>query len=288
MSIAYLNGDYLPQDEARISPMDRGFLFGDGVYEVIPVYQGVPLRLEEHLQRLANSLAAIELDNPLSGDAWCELFERLIEKNGGGNLGIYLQVTRGTAPKRDHAFPSPAVPGTVFAFTSPVATPAADSPDTAEGAVAITLDDIRWSRCDIKSTALLANVMLKQQAIASGASEAILVRDGFATEGSASNFFIVEGGVVLTPPKSHLILPGVTRDLVVDLCHQHNVPIKETEVTEGQLKAAEEIWLSSSTRELVPVVTLNGHAVGDGHPGPPWKTMARHYVDFKRRLCGAS
>ena len=286
MNIAYLNGTFMPLDEARISPLDRGFLFADGVYEVIPAYAGKLFRLDEHLDRLAASLAAIELTNPLARADWTTLFNRLIEQNGGGNIYIYLQVTRGAAAKRDHAFPVPPVPPTIFAMTGQIATPAADMPDTTTGAAAITLDDIRWSRCDIKSVALLANVLMRQQAVSEGASEAILIRDGFATEGSASNFFIVRHGVIVTPPKSHLILPGITRDLLVELAREHGMLVEEREVTEAELKGADEVWLSSSTREVVPVTRLNGHPLGDGKPGPVWKQMARHYVDFKRTLCG--
>lgn len=286
MAIAYLNGQFVPLDEARISPLDRGFLFADGVYEVIPAYAGKLFRLDEHLQRLENSLAAIAISNPLSPADWTALFNELILKNGGGNIYIYLQVTRGAAAKRDHAFPNPAVPPTIFAMTGEIVTPAADMPDTADGVTVITLDDIRWSRCDIKSVALLANILMRQQAVTEGAAEAILIRDGFATEGSASNFFIVKDGLIITPPKSHLILPGITRDLLVELAQQHNMPIEEKEVTEAELRSADEIWLSSSTREVVPVTRLNGHTLADGKPGPLWKQMARHYVDYKRRLCG--
>lgn len=286
MAIAYLNGQFVPLEQARISPLDRGFLFADGVYEVIPAYAGKLFRLDEHLQRLENSLAAIEIDNPLSRTEWTALFNELIAQNGGGNIYIYLQVTRGAAAKRDHAFPNPPVAPTIFAMTGLIATPAADMPDTAEGVTVITLDDIRWSRCDIKSVALLANILMRQQAVSEGAAEAILIRDGFATEGSASNFFIVKDGLIITPPKSHLILPGVTRDLVVELARRNNMAVEEREVTEAELRSADEIWLSSSTREVVPVIRLNGHTLGDGKPGPLWKQIARHYVDYKRRLCG--
>ncbi|MCC1497482.1 D-amino-acid transaminase [Alcanivorax sp. 1008] len=286
MAIAYLNEQFLPLEHARISPLDRGFLFADGVYEVIPAYAGKLFRLDKHLQRLAHSLAAIEITNPHSTDEWTALFEELIQQNGGGNIYIYLQVTRGATTRRDHAFPNPPVAPTVFAMTGHIATPAADMPDTAQGVTVVTLDDIRWSRCDIKSVALLANILMRQQAVAEGAAEAILIRDGFATEGSASNFFIVKDGLITTPPKSHLILPGITRDLVVELAQQNNMLIEEREVTEAELRSADEIWLSSSTKEVVPVTRLNGHTLGDGKPGPLWKQMARHYVDYKRRLCG--
>ena len=286
MATAYLNGQFLPLTQARISPLDRGFLFADGVYEVIPAYQGQLFRLEEHLQRLENSLAAIDLPVPYDREQWRTLLQQLLAENGGGNLYIYLQITRGADTKRDHAFPQPPVAATVFAMTGQIATPAADMPDSTPGVSAITLDDIRWARCDIKSIALLANVLLRQQAVSEGAAEAILIRDGFATEGAASNFFIVHRGTIVTPPKSHLILPGITRDLVVELAHQHGLPIQEREVTEAELRAADEIWLTSSTREVVPVTRLNGHVLGDGRPGPVWRQMARLYVDFKRTLCG--
>ena len=286
MTIAYLNGKFLPLAEARISPLDRGFLFADGVYEVIPAYGGKLFRLDEHLCRLDASLRAIELANPLTRTDWTTLFNKLIKQNGGGNIYISLQITRGTAAKRDHAFPIPPVAPTIFAMTGEIATPAADMPDTTPGVAAITLDDIRWSRCDIKSVALLANVLMRQQAISEGASEAILIRDGFATEGSASNFFIVKQGVIVTPPKSHLILPGITRDLLVELARKHGMPVEEREITEAELKSADEVWLSSSTREVVPVTRLNGHPLAGGKPGPVWQQMARHYVDFKRALCG--
>ena len=288
MGIAYLNGEFLPVEQARISPLDRGFLFADGIYEVIPAYAGVLFRLEEHLERLERSLAEIQLHNPHSRAEWSAMMQQLVEQNGGGNISVYLQVTRGAASKRDHAFPNPPVAPTVFAMTSPIAAPAADSPDTTEGVSALTMDDIRWSRCDIKSIALLPNALMRQYAVQQGCAEAILIRDGFATEGSASNYFIVKDGVVITPPKSHLILPGITRDLVVELCHANHVPFEEREVTEAELKNADEIWLSSSTKEVVPVVSLNGNPIGNGKPGELWKKVARLYVDYKRKLCGVA
>lgn len=290
MAIAYLNGDFLPLDQARISPLDRGFLFADGIYEVIPAYGGVPFRLTQHLERLERSLAEIQLTNPLDRAGWTALFKELLARNGGGNLSIYLQITRGVPERRDHAFPPPEPPvaPTVFAMTSPIATPAASMPETAPGAKAIVLDDIRWARCDIKTTALLANVLMRQEAVSRGCAEAILVRDGVATEGSASNLFIVRDGVVVTPPKDHRILPGITRDLVLELCRAHDVPVEESDIPVAALRNADEVWLSSSTKELVPVVELDGQTVGDGRPGPLWKKLARLYVDYKRELCGAT
>lgn len=286
MTQVYLNGNFMAPDQARISPLDRGFLFADGVYEVIPAYNGVLFRFDEHLQRLERSLAEIGIHNPHDPAQWHSLCDSLVAHNGGGNLSVYLQITRGAAQKRDHAFPVPPVTPTVFMMTSPVAVPAADSPDTAQGSLAITLDDIRWARCDIKSISLLPNSLLRQQAVEAGAAEAILLRDGFVTEGSASNVFIVRNGTIFTPPKCHAILGGITRDLVVELCVAEGLPVAEEEISESQLRQAEEIWVTSSTREIVPIIQLNNSPVGSGQPGPVWKTVARHYVNFKRRLCG--
>ncbi|MED5388977.1 MAG: D-amino acid aminotransferase [Pseudomonadota bacterium] len=286
MSQVYLNGAFMALEDARISPMDRGFLFADGIYEVIPAYNSVLFRFDEHLQRLERSLREVAIRNPHPRAQWQALCEALIERNGGGNLSVYLQITRGAATKRDHAFPDPPVDPTVFMMTGTIAVPAADSPDTATGSEAITRDDTRWARCDIKSISLLPNSLLRQEAVAADATEAILLRDGFVTEGSASNVFIVSNGEIATPPKNHAILGGITRDLVVELCEQHGLPMAEREITETALRQAEEIWVTSSTREVVPITRLNGSPVGDGKPGPVWKALARHYVDFKRRLCG--
>lgn len=286
MSQVYLNGAFMAPQDAHISPLDRGFLFADGIYEVIPAYNGVLFRFDEHLIRMERSLAEVAINNPYSREKWRGLCEELITRNGGGNLSVYLQITRGATDKRDHAFPNPPVAPTVFMMTGNIAVPAADSPDTATGSKAITLDDIRWARCDIKSVSLLPNSLLRQQAVEAGASEAILLRDGFVTEGSASNVFIVLDGTVVTPPKSHAILGGITRDLVVELCQRHHIPVEEREITESQLRQAHEIWVTSSTKEVVPIIQLNNAPVGSGQPGPVWKTLARHYVSFKRRLCG--
>lgn len=286
MAKVYLNGAFLAPDEARISPLDRGFLFADGIYEVIPAYNGILFRFDEHYVRLERSLREIDITNPYSREEWRALCDELLAHNGSGNLSIYLQVTRGAAEKRDHAFPNPPVSPTVFMMTNPIAVPAADSPDSATGSSAITLDDIRWARCDIKSVSLLPNSLLKQQAVLAGAAEAILLRDGFITEGSASNVFVVKNGVIATPPKNHAILGGITRDLVVELCQQHGLPIEEREITERELREADEIWVSSSTKEVVPITQLNNEQIGDGLPGPVWKAVATHYVSFKRQLCG--
>ena len=276
-SIVFLNGEFLPADEARISVLDRGFIFGDGVYEVIPVYGGKLFRLPHHLDRLDHSLEGIRLANPLTHSRWQELLEQLIEKNGGGDQSLYLQVTRGVA-KRDHGFPPDTEP-TVFAMSNPVG-PVPEQ--LHNGIAAVTVEDYRWKLCHIKAIALLPNILLRQQAVDAGAAEAIMLRDSFVTEGTASNVFIVNNGVVVTPPKSNLLLPGVTRDLVVELCHDNAVPCVEGAINEVQLREADEIWITSSTREIIPVTRLDDQPVGDGHPGKVWQQLIALYQSYKQ------
>jgi D-alanine transaminase len=282
----YLNGEFLDPERARISPMDRGFLFADGVYEVIPAFNGVLFRLDAHLQRLERSLAEVSIANPHDRAGWRRLCEEMVAANGGGNLSVYLQITRGVADKRDHTFPDPPVAPTVFLTSAPMPVPSTDSLHQIRGAAAITLADTRWARCDIKSISLLPNILLRQQAVASGAVEAVLLRDGLVTEGAASNLFTVHNGEVSTPPHSARILGGITRDLVVELCREHGIPVEEREIPEARLHDADEIWVSSSTKDVVPITRLNDRPVGDGRPGDTWKTLSRHYIQFKRRLCG--
>ncbi len=272
----FLNGSYLPADEACVSVLDRGFVFGDGVYEVIPVYGGRLFRLEHHLERLDHSLDGIRLENPLSHARWQATLEDLVERNGGGDQSLYLQVTRGSA-RRDHAFPRDVQP-TVFAMSSPLGTPA---PELREGIDAITLEDIRWKLCNIKAIALLPNILLRQQALDQGAAEAIMLRDGEVTEGAAANVFMVRNGTVVTPPKSNLLLPGITRDLVVELCARHNLPCEERAIDEGELRRADEIWVTSSTKEALPVTRLDGAPVGEGTPGPVWRQMVEYYHAYQ-------
>ncbi len=281
IDIVYLNGRFLPAGEAQVSVMDRGFLFGDGIYEVIPVYAGRLFRLAEHLQRLDNSLAGIRLDNPLEPEQWTRVLNELVERNGGGDLSLYLQVTRGPAPKRDHAFPPQVMP-TVFAMVSPLIPP--DAERQARGVRLITLEDIRWRWCHIKSIALLGNVLLKQQALDSGHDEAILVRDGLATEGSASNLFAVIDNLLVTPPKSADLLPGITRDLLLELARTHGMPCAEKSISQEQLLNAQEIWITSSTREVAAAVELDGKPVGNGRPGDWWQQMNTWYQAYKTAL----
>ncbi len=279
----YLNGEYLPPEKACISPMDRGFLFGDGVYEVIPSYGGKLFLLEAHLERLGRSLAAIRLSDPMPDGGWSVMLERLLQENPGADRSVYLQVTRGPAP-RDHVFPGHAT-ATVFAMVSPIAPGSAVS---GTGVSAVTAPDQRWGRCDIKSVALLANVLARQQAADRAAIEAILLRDGLLTEGAASNVFVVTDGVVRTTPLGPAILPGVTRAFVLGVLRAGGRDCREEPVPEVELRAADEIWLTSSTKEVLPVTRLDGQPVGDGRPGPVWREALDRYRQERVRSLNVS
>jgi D-alanine transaminase len=281
MPTAYLNGVFLPLDQAKVSVMDRGFLFGDGVYEVIPVYGGKLFRLDHHLRRLQNSLDGVRIGNPLADAEWKAMLAQLIATHQGQDLSVYLQVTRGVAPRRDHAFPTDSRP-TVFAMCTPD-TLVRDI-DNEPGVAAITLPDIRWLHCNVKAITLLPNVLLRQQAVETNAAEAILIRNGYAVEGAASNVFIVRDGIVMTPPKSAELLPGVTRDLVLELAQANGIPCCENGIPLGELAMADEIWLTSSTREISPVVRLDDRSVSGGTPGPAWQRMIRLYQDYKEAV----
>ncbi|MEQ8483452.1 MAG: D-amino acid aminotransferase [Pseudomonadales bacterium] len=282
----YLNGAFTEAGEARISPMDRGFLFADGAYEVIPAFNGRSFGFDAHIARLQRSLDALQIDNPHTTAQWQALCNELMVRNGGGDIAVYLQITRGAPAFRDQGFPAPPVAATVFMTTYPIPRTAIHAPDTAAGGAAILVDDVRWSRCDIKSVALLANVLCRQQAANAGAVEAIQVRDGMITEGSATNVFMVKDGAVATPPRSHRILAGVTRQIVIDLCADLKMPASEREIPREELLAADEVWITSSSKDALPIVTLEGRPVGDGKPGPVWKTLAGAYAALKRSMCG--
>ncbi|MDO8843707.1 MAG: D-amino acid aminotransferase [Methylicorpusculum sp.] len=271
----YLNGEYLPLNEAKVSVLDRGFLFGDGIYEVIPAYSGRLFRLQEHLERLENSLDSIRLVNPHSREQWSELLQPLLTPDQ--DQYIYLQITRGVAPKRDHAFPIPTVP-TVFAMSSPIV----PLPDLDQGVKAITVKDNRWGHCNIKAITLLANILQRQAAIDQGCAEAILVKEDYVTEGAASNIFVVLDGVLITPPKGPEILPGITRDLILEIAEANAISYCEDIIAFEALKSASEIWLTSSTREIIPVVNLDGADIADGKPGPLWHKMHQLYQAFKK------
>jgi len=279
--IVYLNGNFLPLGDAKISVLDRGFLFGDGIYEVIPVYDGHLFRLAEHFERLAQSLAGIRCPPPLTTVEWIAVLTELVVRNGAGDLSIYLQITRGVGPNRDHAFPVGVIPS-VFAMATPLIPLPAEKRRT--GVRAILIDDLRWGRCNLKVITLLANVLARQQAIDVGAYESILVRNGQITEGAASNVFIVRNGILLTPPKGPLLLPGITRDLVLELATTANLPVREEILTVQDLISAEEIWLTSATKEVVAVIELDDHVIGTGRPGSYYQKMTALYQSFKDRV----
>lgn len=273
----YLNGDFMPIEEARIPVLDRGFIFGDGVYEVIPVYSRKPFRLAEHLLRLQHSLDGIRLANPHSDKEWSNLLEQIIAGNESDDQYLYLHVTRGVA-KRDHAFPKGVMP-TVFIMSNPLLTPPGEL--LATGVAAITASDNRWLRCDIKAISLLPNVLLRQMAIDAGAIETVLLREGFMTEGAASNIFVIKDGVLLAPPKNHLMLPGITYDVVLELAAANEIPYEVREVSEYEVRTAQEILLTSSTKEIMPITRLDGKSVGDGRPGAMFALLHQLYQNYK-------
>jgi D-alanine transaminase len=275
----FLNGEFLPASEGRVSVLDRGFIFGDGVYEVIPAYSRRLFRLRDHLTRLQNSMDAIRLANPYRGDEWAKLMQQLVERNEGEDQALYLQVTRGVA-KRDFGLPQGLKP-TVFMMSNALAYPPAEQIEMGVAAASIT--DLRWFHCDIKSTSLLASNMAKQEALDAGAVECVQFRDGHLTEGSASNIFAVSGGKLLAPPKSHLILSGITYDVVLELAREHGIACEVRQVSEREVKSAEELMLTSTTREILPITTLDGKPVGTGMPGLVFKRLYGLFQELKRQ-----
>ena len=278
--IAHFNGQLLPIDEIRVSPLDRGFIFGDGVYEVIPVYDGAMLRAREHFERLQRSMDEIQLKNPHTVAEWIAATEALLEHHPG-NQSVYIHVTRGAPKKRDHVIPKDLEP-TVFMMCYPLASPSREAVE--KGVACVTARDFRWEKCHIKSTSLLGNVLARQISADTGATETILIRDGLVTEASASNAFIVKSGVVLAPPRDNLILLGITYDLLVQLAKEGAVKLEIRPIAEAELRAADEVWLTSSTKEVLAVTTLDGKPVGNGKPGPLFKRMHALYQDHKAKL----
>jgi len=283
LPICHLNGEWPALREARISPLDRSFLFGDGVYEVVPVFEGRPFRFTEHFDRLSRSLAALHIRDPHSRDAWRALVRELMQRNGGGDMYVYVQVSRGAEYGRNHA-PFPDVAPTVFAFCAPLPKPSAAQ--LAQGLQCVTAPDIRWARCDIKSTALLANVLLRQLSVDVGAHETILLRDGVLMEASASTVHIISGGRLVTPPESQRILPGTTRSVVEELADHIGLARETREVSEAELRRADEIWLASATRRASPVTRLDGAPVGTGRPGPEWHRIDAAFSELIVDLAG--
>lgn len=285
MTLAYLNGEYKPLAETQVSVMDRGFLFGDAVYEVIPVYARRPFRLSEHLQRLRASLAAIRMPNPHSDAEWTAIIERIVAESGSADQQVYLQATRGISPVRNHAFPADTKP-TALVMSDPLLPP--DAALFANGVTAVSASDFRWLRCDIKTTSLLANCLLRQIAVDAGCAETVLFREDILTEGAASNIFVIKDGVLLAPPKNHLMLPGITYDVVLEIAARADIPYAVRNITATEVMQADELLMTSSTREVLPIVTLDGRPVGHGKaagkPGPMAQQLAAGYQEFKRTV----
>ena len=281
--MVFLNGKFLPLEEAKVPVLDRGFIFGDGVYELVPVYSRVAFRLDEHLARLERSLAETRIRNPYARAQWREIIYRLVDAQAFDDQGVYFQVTRGVA-KRDHAFPKDAEP-TVFAMSNPLVTPPRET--VQKGAAAVSAHDNRWLRCDIKSISLIGNCLLRQLSAEAGAAETILFRDGKLTEASSSNVFVVQRGVILSPPKTDLILPGITYDVVLELARGAGLALELRDVHEAEVRSADEIWVTSSSKEVLPIVALDGVPVGDGRPGPLFARMYQLYQEFKQKVMRA-
>jgi D-alanine transaminase len=267
--IVFLNGEFIPLGEAKISVLDRGFISGDGVYELIPIYAGEPFRMPHHLARLQRSLDGIGLANPYTDAQWGALVRELVGKQSFANQGVYFQVTRGVA-RRDHAFPAGVTP-TVFMMSNPLASPSRDQVE--KGVAAVTAEDNRWHRCDLKTISLLGNVLMRQLAAEHGAIETVMFRDGFLTEASASNVLIVSGGTIVVPPKDNLILPGITYDATMEFAREAGIALDVRPVPKAEALAAEEMWLSSSTKEVLAITTLDGKPFGGGRPGPIFRRI---------------
>src|SRR6195256_293185 len=281
--MVFLNGKFLPIEEAKIPVLDRGFIFGDGVYELVPVYSRVPFRLDEHMTRLERSLAETGIRNPHSRAQWREIIFKLIDSQPFDDQGIYFQVTRGVA-KRDHSFPKNVEP-TVFMMSNPLVNPPREQVE--KGGSAVSAPDHRWLRCDIKSISLIGNVLLRQLSAEAGGAETILFRDGKLTEASASNVFIVRRGVIESPPKGNLILPGITYDVIVELARANGMPLEFKEVGESEVRGADELWVTSSSKEVLAIVMLDGKRIGDGQPGPVFRRMYQLYQEFKQKVMRA-
>jgi D-alanine transaminase len=282
--MVFLNGKLLPMEEARIPVLDRGFIFGDGIYELVPVYSRVPFRLDEHLARLERSLGEVKIRNPYTRAQWRQHIFALIDAQAFEDQGIYFQVTRGVA-KRDHAFPKNVEP-TVFIMSNPLVNPPKEQIEN--GASAMSAADYRWQRCDIKVTSLIGNCLLRQISAEAGGAETILFRDGKLTEASASNVFVVKQGTILSPSKGNLILPGITYDVITEIAQANGMPLKyRDDITEAEVRGADEVWVTSSSKEVLAIVELDGRKIADGRPGPVFRRMHQLYQEFKQKVMRA-
>ena len=272
----FLNGVMTPLSEAKISVLDRGFIFGDGIYEVVPIYGGKPFRMAQHLDRLARSLKKLRIESPYTRNEWVDLVQKLIQTSSDHTCMVYMHVTRGVA-KRDHAFPVPTVKPTVFAMVAPMARPTLAARE--QGLTAISIEDERWLHCDIKSISLLGNVLAKQAAVDAKVDEVVQFRNGFLTEGASCNIWVAKQGTLYAPPKDHLILEGIRYGFLQELCDQANIPFVIGPFAQSEISLSDELMMSSATRELLPIVQLDGKAVGQGKPGPVYQKLRRAYDD---------
>jgi len=277
--IVHLNGHFLPIEDAKISVLDRGFIFGDGVYEFVPVYRRQPFRLPQHLARLQHSLDGIRLANPHTETEWASIIDELVAKQPFDDQGVYFQVTRGVA-KRDHTFP-PGVPATVFMMSNPLAMPSAEQIE--KGVAVVSAEDNRWRRCDLKTISLVGNVLMRQLAADAGAVETVMFRDGHLTEASASNVLVVIDGTIVAPPKDNLILPGITYGAVYEFARDAGLPFEIRPVTRAKAFVADEMWLTSSTKEVLAVTSMDGRPFASGAPGPMFRKMHALFQAHKPR-----
>jgi len=276
--VVYLNGEFLPLDQAKISVLDRGFIYGDGVYEVVPVYGRKPFRLPHHLARLGNSMRGIGLTNPYSDEEWTRIIQRIVAEQPFEDQAVYWQVTRGVA-KRDHTFPKGVAP-TVFMMSNPLATPSAEQVE--RGVAVITAEDNRWQRCDLKTISLVGNVLMRELAAEAGAVETVMFRNGYLTEASSSNVLVVLDGVIVAPPKDNLILPGITYDATLEFARDAGLRFEIRPVRREEAMAAQEMWLSSSTKEVLAVTAVDGRPFASGTPGPLFREVHAVYQKRKR------
>lgn len=275
--LVYLNGEMTPLSEAKIPVLDRGFIFGDGVYEVIPIYGRRMFRSDQHMARLFRSLDKIGIPNPHDLDGWMALIQQVVDASPDDDQMVYLQVTRGVA-RRAHAFPAEVTP-TVFIMTNPLVLPSAEI--RRKGVACVTMDDKRWLHCEIKSVSLLGNVLAAQYAAENQVTEAIQFRDGMLTEGSSSNVWIVKDGVLAGPPKDNLILEGIRYGLIQELCEGLGVPMQVRRISREEVFAADEVMISSATKEVLPVTRIDGQPVGNGAPGPIYAKLYEAYQAAK-------
>lgn len=288
----FLNGDYTVLRDAKVSVMDRGFIFGDGVYEVVPVYAGHPFRFAQHMARLDRSLAELRMANPFTHAQWLEILSKLIaaycQSAGadGQNIDqlVYIQVTRGVA-LRDHVMPTDIAP-TVFVMTSRMKALTAEQRE--QGVACVTADDFRWEKAHIKTVSLLGAVFSRQISFDAGAVETVMFRDGYLSEAAASNVWVVRGGRVLGPLKNHLVLEGIRYGLIEEMCAEAGIPFKLTSITRGEVLGADELILSSATKEVLAVTTLDGAPVGSGQPGPVYEKLYAGYQRAKARTAAGA